>query len=88
MFLAVGFGLARAENPGLDIEAGNFNTVLIRSDRAKNYFWFDLCGLFKNKNPLIFFFQPQDDCPTAGVFDTVMAALEVYPLPAEALEGV
>uniref|UniRef100_A0A674NXL9 Translocating chain-associated membrane protein n=1 Tax=Takifugu rubripes TaxID=31033 RepID=A0A674NXL9_TAKRU len=30
MFLAVGFGLARAENPGLDIEAGNFNTVLIR----------------------------------------------------------
>lgn len=32
MFLAVGFGLARAENPGLDVEAGNFNTVLIRSD--------------------------------------------------------
>lgn len=35
-FLVVGFGLARAENCGLDIEAGNFNTVLIRSDRAKN----------------------------------------------------
>lgn len=32
MFLAVGFGLARAENQGLDIETGNFNTVLIRSD--------------------------------------------------------
>lgn len=32
MFLAVGFGLARAENQGLDVEAGNFNTVLIRSD--------------------------------------------------------
>uniref|UniRef100_A0A3B3XE10 Translocating chain-associated membrane protein n=1 Tax=Poecilia mexicana TaxID=48701 RepID=A0A3B3XE10_9TELE len=30
MFLAVGFGLARSENQGLDIETGNFNTVLIR----------------------------------------------------------
>lgn len=30
MFLAVGFGLARAENQGLDWEMGNFNTVLIR----------------------------------------------------------
>lgn len=30
----------------------------------------------------------QDDCSTAGVFDSVLAALEVYPLPAEALEGV
>lgn len=30
MFLAVGFGLARAENQGLDWETGNFNTVLIR----------------------------------------------------------
>lgn len=30
MFLAVGFGLARAENQGLDLEMGNFNTVLIR----------------------------------------------------------
>lgn len=30
----------------------------------------------------------QDDCPAAGVFDSVLAALEVYPLPAEALEGV
>ncbi|CAL8315699.1 unnamed protein product [Lota lota] len=29
-FLAVGFGLARAENQGLDLEMGNFNTVLIR----------------------------------------------------------
>ncbi|XP_048831025.1 translocating chain-associated membrane protein 2-like isoform X1 [Brienomyrus brachyistius] len=28
--LAVGFGLARAENQGLDLEAGNFNTILIR----------------------------------------------------------
>uniref|UniRef100_A0A8C6LWY0 Translocation associated membrane protein 2 n=1 Tax=Nothobranchius furzeri TaxID=105023 RepID=A0A8C6LWY0_NOTFU len=32
MFLAVGFGLARAENQGLDLEMGNFNTVLIRSN--------------------------------------------------------
>uniref|UniRef100_A0A3B5KZG4 Translocation associated membrane protein 2 n=1 Tax=Xiphophorus couchianus TaxID=32473 RepID=A0A3B5KZG4_9TELE len=30
MFLAVGFGLARCENQGLDIEMGNFNTLLIR----------------------------------------------------------
>lgn len=30
MFLAVGFGLARSENQGLDLEMGNFNTVLIR----------------------------------------------------------
>uniref|UniRef100_A0A7N8XZN8 Translocation associated membrane protein 2 n=1 Tax=Mastacembelus armatus TaxID=205130 RepID=A0A7N8XZN8_9TELE len=30
MFLAVGFGLARAENQVLDLEMGNFNTVLIR----------------------------------------------------------
>lgn len=30
MFLAVGFGLARSENQGLDLAAGNFNTVLIR----------------------------------------------------------
>uniref|UniRef100_A0A8C5F089 TLC domain-containing protein n=1 Tax=Gouania willdenowi TaxID=441366 RepID=A0A8C5F089_GOUWI len=30
MFLSVGFGLARAENQGLDLEMGNFNTVLIR----------------------------------------------------------
>uniref|UniRef100_A0A3Q3ID37 TLC domain-containing protein n=1 Tax=Monopterus albus TaxID=43700 RepID=A0A3Q3ID37_MONAL len=30
MFLAVGFGLARAENQELDLETGNFNTVLIR----------------------------------------------------------
>ncbi|KAG7239669.1 hypothetical protein INR49_028605 [Caranx melampygus] len=30
MFLAVGFGLARSENQGLDWEMGNFNTVLIR----------------------------------------------------------
>uniref|UniRef100_A0A8C8GJ26 TLC domain-containing protein n=1 Tax=Oncorhynchus tshawytscha TaxID=74940 RepID=A0A8C8GJ26_ONCTS len=30
MFLAVGFGLARAENQGLDWDLGNFNTVLIR----------------------------------------------------------
>uniref|UniRef100_A0A3Q3AXF6 Translocation associated membrane protein 2 n=1 Tax=Kryptolebias marmoratus TaxID=37003 RepID=A0A3Q3AXF6_KRYMA len=30
MFLAVGFGLARADNQGLDVELGNFNTVLIR----------------------------------------------------------
>ncbi|XP_076612421.1 translocating chain-associated membrane protein 2 [Chaetodon auriga] len=30
MFLAVGFGLSRAENQGLDLELGNFNTVLIR----------------------------------------------------------
>lgn len=30
----------------------------------------------------------QDDRPAAGVFDPVLAALEVYPLPAEALEGV
>ncbi|KAG7278988.1 hypothetical protein CRUP_007535, partial [Coryphaenoides rupestris] len=29
-FLVVGFGLARAENQGLDLEMGNFNTVLIR----------------------------------------------------------
>ncbi|XP_036398525.1 translocating chain-associated membrane protein 2-like [Megalops cyprinoides] len=28
--LAVGFGLARAENQGLDWEAGNFNTLLLR----------------------------------------------------------
>lgn len=32
MFLAVGFGLARSENQGLDLEMGNFNTVLIRWD--------------------------------------------------------
>lgn len=38
MFLAVGFGLARAENQGLDVETGNFNTVLIRSDRVRNRF--------------------------------------------------
>ncbi|KAM9421207.1 translocating chain-associated membrane protein 2-like isoform 2-T2 [Salvelinus alpinus] len=31
VFLAVGFGLARAENQGLDWDMGNFNTVLIRS---------------------------------------------------------
>ncbi|CAL1587132.1 unnamed protein product [Knipowitschia caucasica] len=30
MFLAVGFGLARSENQGLDWDSGNFNTVLIR----------------------------------------------------------
>ncbi|KAK7907705.1 hypothetical protein WMY93_016317 [Mugilogobius chulae] len=30
MFLAVGFGLARSENQGLDLDSGNFNTVLIR----------------------------------------------------------
>uniref|UniRef100_A0A3P8YHX2 TLC domain-containing protein n=1 Tax=Esox lucius TaxID=8010 RepID=A0A3P8YHX2_ESOLU len=30
MFLAVGFGLARAENQGLDWNLGNFNTLLIR----------------------------------------------------------
>ncbi|XP_068197868.1 translocating chain-associated membrane protein 2 isoform X3 [Antennarius striatus] len=30
MFLAVGFGLARSENQELDLETGNFNTVLIR----------------------------------------------------------
>lgn len=30
MFLAVGFGLARSEYQGLDLEMGNFNTVLIR----------------------------------------------------------
>uniref|UniRef100_A0A8C1W7H8 Translocation associated membrane protein 2 n=1 Tax=Cyprinus carpio TaxID=7962 RepID=A0A8C1W7H8_CYPCA len=30
MFLAVGFGLARAENQTLDLEAGNFNTLPIR----------------------------------------------------------
>ncbi|KAM8847680.1 translocating chain-associated membrane protein 2 [Synchiropus picturatus] len=30
MFLAVGFGLARSENQGFDLETGNFNTVLIR----------------------------------------------------------
>uniref|UniRef100_A0A8C7F257 Translocation associated membrane protein 2 n=1 Tax=Oncorhynchus kisutch TaxID=8019 RepID=A0A8C7F257_ONCKI len=30
VFLAVGFGLARAENQGLDWDMGNFNTVLIR----------------------------------------------------------
>ncbi|KAM6954286.1 translocating chain-associated membrane protein 2 [Aplochiton taeniatus] len=30
MFLAVGFGLARAENQSLDLETGNFNTTLIR----------------------------------------------------------
>ena len=30
----------------------------------------------------------QDDCSTAGVFDPILATLEVYPLPAEALEGV
>lgn len=30
MFLSVGFGLARSENQGLDLEMGNFNTVLIR----------------------------------------------------------
>ncbi|CAG5927962.1 unnamed protein product [Menidia menidia] len=30
MFLSVGFGLARAENQGLDLDMGNFNTVLIR----------------------------------------------------------
>ncbi|XP_008311317.1 translocating chain-associated membrane protein 2 [Cynoglossus semilaevis] len=30
MFLAVGFGLARVENQGLDLEMGNFNTLLIR----------------------------------------------------------
>lgn len=30
----------------------------------------------------------QDDCPAAGVFDPVLAALEVHPLPAEALERV
>ena len=29
-FLVVGFGLARAENQGFDLEMGNFNTVLIR----------------------------------------------------------
>ncbi|KAI1895688.1 hypothetical protein AGOR_G00108800 [Albula goreensis] len=28
--LAVGFGLARAENQGLDWEAGNFNTLIVR----------------------------------------------------------
>lgn len=37
--------------------------------------------------PLIFF-QPQDVCSTDGVFDPVLAALEVHSLPAEALEGV
>uniref|UniRef100_A0A4W5LXE8 Translocation associated membrane protein 2 n=1 Tax=Hucho hucho TaxID=62062 RepID=A0A4W5LXE8_9TELE len=30
VFLALGFGLARAENQGLDWDMGNFNTVLIR----------------------------------------------------------
>ncbi|XP_041832386.1 translocating chain-associated membrane protein 2 isoform X2 [Melanotaenia boesemani] len=30
MFLSVGFGLSRAENQVLDLEMGNFNTVLIR----------------------------------------------------------
>ncbi len=30
----------------------------------------------------------QDDCSTAGMFDPILATLEVYPLPAEALEGV
>ncbi|KAJ8356678.1 hypothetical protein SKAU_G00194720 [Synaphobranchus kaupii] len=30
LFLAVGFGLARVESQGLDWEAGNFNTLLIR----------------------------------------------------------
>ncbi|CAL8392181.1 unnamed protein product [Arctogadus glacialis] len=29
-FLVVGFGLARTENQGFDLEMGNFNTVLIR----------------------------------------------------------
>eukprot|EP00064_Thunnus_orientalis_P012744 superscaffoldBa00001992_g12779 len=37
MFLAVGFGLARAENQGLDLEMGNFNTVLIRSIFQNNF---------------------------------------------------
>lgn len=36
----------------------------------------------------LIFFQPQDVCSTAGVFDPVLAALEVHSLPAEALEGV
>lgn len=93
MFLAVGFGLARAENQGLDIETGNFNTVLIRSDWARNSFLVCVPGLqhwsqIRARKALIFFFRPQDDCSTAGVFDPVLAALEVYPLPAEALEGV
>lgn len=30
----------------------------------------------------------QDDGPAGGVPDPVLAALEVHPLPAEALEGV
>lgn len=30
----------------------------------------------------------QDDRSTAGMFDPIVATLEVYPLPAEALEGV
>ncbi|CAB1342658.1 unnamed protein product [Coregonus sp. 'balchen'] len=34
VFLAVGFGLARAENQGLDWNMGNFNTVLIRHAQA------------------------------------------------------
>ena len=34
MFLAVGFGLARAENQGLDWETGNFNTALLRYDKT------------------------------------------------------
>lgn len=90
MFLAVGFGLARAENQGLDMETGNFNTVLIRSGRARSRFSI-ACLVYSTDHQsqaLIFFFWPQDDCSTAGVFDPVMAALEVYPLPAEALEGV
>lgn len=48
MFLAVGFGLARAENQGLDVETGNFNTVLIRSDRARNRFLIVFTALITN----------------------------------------
>lgn len=37
---------------------------------------------------LLTFGPLQDDCSTAGMFDPILATLEVYPLPAEALEGV
>lgn len=37
---------------------------------------------------LLPFVPLQDDCSTAGMFDPILATLEVHPLPAEALEGV
>lgn len=37
---------------------------------------------------VLFFFFFQDDRSTVGLFNSIVATLEVYSLPAEALEGV